>query len=317
MKINIKLLKSKPYIHIGLKYVMLAILMFSTNFIASQNQQFELKISNDKIVLLDRYYTSGIHVTYKEQLDHDFLFFKHHKNNLQLNVTLGNETYTPSNLTSFNSQNFDRPYAGWLFLNFEIGNVRHQSAFFISLESGITGKQSLAGKIQTKFHELLNIESMPTWVDEIAFKWLYNIKIRQVHELLLNKNNSVQNQFSASLGNKDVFVANDIHYFVGKFNNFQNSSRLNQVTTKASSEVYGFFSAGYKYVFLNSLIQGSPFSNKDPFTTVVANHVFNLSSGFVVKIKSNFFKLELNYNTKETPLSLSHYYGALTFGVGF
>lgn len=300
-----------------LNYAVLVILVFSTNFIASQNQQLELKISNDKLVLLDRYYTSGIHLTYREQLHHDFLFFKHLKNKLQINITLGNETYTPSNLTSFNNQNFDRPYAGWFFLNFEIGNVKHQSAFFGSLDLGITGKQSLAGKIQTTFHDLLNIESMPTWVDEIAFKGLYNIKIRQVHEFLLNKNNSIQNQFSASLGNKDVFAANDIKYFVGKFNNFKNSSRINQITTKASNEVYVFFSAGYKYVFLNSLIQGSPFSNKDPFTTVAANHVFNLSSGFVVKIKSNFFELVFNYNTKETPLSLSHYYGALTYGVSF
>lgn len=317
MKIKISLQKNNCYKHGYMKYVMLIIFLLHVNLLVSQSQQLELKISNDKIVFIDRYYTNGIHLTYRKQLEQDFLFSKQDHNNLQLNVTLGNETYTPKNLTSFNNQDFDRPYAGWLFFNIEIGNIKQKSAFYVSIDTGITGKESLAGHLQTKFHELLKIESMPTWVDQIAFKWLFNAKILQVQEFNINKNNSVQNHFKASLGNKDTFVTNDVYYFIGKFNNFQDSSRIDQISSKASAEVYGYVAAGYKYLILNSLIQGSPFTNNDSFTAIATNHVFNISSGFVVNIKSNIFKLVYNYNTKETPLSRSHSYGALTYGFSF
>ena len=299
------------------KVLIVLIAMLCFNFLESQNQQLELKISNDKIVFLDRYYTNGIHLTYRRKIEKALVFSKRDNNELLLNVTLGNETYTPKNLTSFNNRDFDRPYAGWLFFNFEIGRIKHKSALFIALESGITGEESLAGKLQTRFHELLRIESMPTWADEIAFNWLFNLKLNQIQEFKINKSSSLQNRIGASLGSKDTFIKNEVYYFIGKFNDFKNSSRINQITSKTSNEFYGFASVGYKYVLLNSLIQGSPFSNNDPFTTLATSHILNFKSGIVLKFKKNIFAFNYNYNTKETPLSVSHSYGSLTYAFSF
>ena len=67
----------------------------------SQNQQLEMKISNDKFVFDDKYYTSGIHITYRKDLENNFVFSKEDENRLQLNITAGNETYTPSDLFFF------------------------------------------------------------------------------------------------------------------------------------------------------------------------------------------------------------------------
>lgn len=288
--------------------------MFVSGFVWSQNQELELTISNDKFALIDRYYTSGLHLTFRKGLSENFLFSKTQNNKLQLNITVGNETYTPENLTSFDNRNFDRPYAGWFFGKIELGKIKEKSAIFLALESGVTGEESLSGKLQIALHEFLNIDSRPTWADEIAYKWLFNFKTSLVNDFNINKKNAFQNRVNASFGSKDIFVGNDVYYFFGNFNNLQNSSRLNLVDSKRTKEFFGFISAGYKYVLLNTLIQGSPFNSRDPFTAIATNHLFKLSTGGVLKTKKNIFKVGFYYNTRETPLSKYHIYGALTFG---
>lgn len=298
------------------KPIIVFVILFA-NVLVSQNNQLELTISNDKFVLTDRYYTSGLHFTYRKNLQTSLLFTKKDDNKLQLNIALGNETYTPENLTSFSTRDFDRPYAGWLFGKMEIGKIKQQTALFFAVELGITGEESLAGKLQIALHEFLNIDIRPTWADEIAFKWLFNIKSSYVNSFRLNTKTSIQNHLKGSLGTKDSYISNDISYFFGRFNNFQNSSRINLVDVNRKKEFFGFISAGYKYVALNALIQGSKFNNKDPFTSIATKHIFQLSAGSVLRTNKHLFKLGYYYNTKETPLSSSHIYGALTYGKVF
>lgn len=298
------------------RIIVFAVCVLGFQSLESQNQQIDLKINNDKFVLQDRYYTSGLHFSYRKILENNFLFKQQEHQKLQFNITLGNETYTPSNLFSFNVNDFDRPYAGWLFLAAELAKIKSKSALFLSVESGVTGEASLSGKLQNAFHELLNIE-IPTWQDEIAFKWLLNLKLKQVYDFPLGKNVSIQNHTAFSLGSKDVYAKNDVFLFFGKFSKLQNSYRLNALDSASSKEFFCFVGGGYKYVALNTLIQGSPFNDKDPFTTIAEPHVFSLQAGSVLRTKKHLFKLEFNYNTKETPLSESHIYGALTFGFIF
>jgi len=190
------------------------------------NQQIQVRVDNDKLVLVDRYYTSGIFIDYKKSIENNFLFKKDSTNKIQVTYAVGNEIYTPKNLSSFNPSDFDRPFAGWFFGKFEIGKITNKSANFLSFETGITGKEALSGDLQVWFHEVLGIENFTSWAEEIEFKWLFNIKYKYIHNWDLNKNNSFQYELAPSLGTKDIFLENSIHYFFGKFNELKNSSRL-------------------------------------------------------------------------------------------
>ncbi|GGD13747.1 lipid A-modifier LpxR family protein [Hyunsoonleella pacifica] len=289
--------------------------LLGCNVIVSQDQQIEIRISNDKFVFQDKYYTNGLHITYRKNVNSNILFKKTKNEKLQTNISIGNETYTPSNLFSFDTNDFDRPYAGWLFGSLELGKIKSNSALFLALESGITGEASLAGKLQNAFHGLLNIEK-PTWEDEIAFKWLFNFKIKKIYNFQISKNLDIQNRASLSLGSKDTYLQNNVFLFFGKFNDFQNSYRIQALDATFKKEFFGFIGGGYKYVALNTLIQGSPFRNNDPFTSIAENHVFNMVVGSALKIRNQVYKIEFNYNSKETPLSKSHIYGMLVFGFG-
>lgn len=293
------------------------ILFCSSMLFAQQiDKQLEISLANDKLFFLDRYYTNGLFVTYKQDLENSFILNKTSENKLQLNLTIGNETYTPKNLSSFNTDDFDRPFAGWLFGKMEVASVQETNAFFLAFETGITGEESLSGKLQTAIHNFFNIDN-PTWAEEIAFKWLVNIKANYFATVLENESNSMLWSIGSSLGSKDIFGKSSIHYYFGKFNKLQNSSRLGFIDTTKTNEFYGTLSLGYKYVVHNTLIQGSIFEEDILFTTNITNHVLDFSIGCTFKSKTNTFKLLGIFNTKETPLSTSHLYGILTYSKDF
>lgn len=301
------------------KLSILFLVLLYSNHLYSQNinEQLEVKIDNDKFVLIDRYYTSGIFVTYKKDLKKNFLFTKNSDNKIQLNFTLGNEVYTPKDLSSFDVNDFDRPFAGWLFGKVEIGKIKQRSASFVTLETGITGKESLSGKLQVWFHDVLGLDNFTSWTDEIKFKWLFNVKFRYLYNWRINDNTAFQYEILPALGTKDIFLENNIYYFFGKFNELKNSSIINVIDTSNTNEFFGLITIGYKYVAHNTLIEGSIFKNDELFTTKALNHIINLKFGGVYKNKKHTFKLIFSLNSKETPLSISHSFGTFSYSKDF
>ncbi|RZN82391.1 MAG: DUF2219 family protein [Winogradskyella sp.] len=285
-------------------------------FAQNNNEQLELKIENDKLVLVDRYYTSGLFLTYRKDLKNNFILKKAESNKLQLNITLGNETYTPTNLRSIDPRDFDRPYAGWFFVKAEIGKIKVNSAFFIALETGITGEEALSGKIQTWAHEFFNID-VPTWTQEIESKFLINLKARYIWNIPFSKRQAFKYVIEPSLGTKDIYLSNNIEYAFGKLNTFNSSSRNNFIDSTNTNEFFGLISLGHRYVLHNTLIQGSLDYNDKTFTTNHEPHIFELKIGGTLKFKKNTLKLIYNFNTKETPLSSSHSFGTLSFSRNF
>ena len=282
----------------------------------NNNEQLELIIENDKLVSIDKYYTSGLFLTYKRDLNNSFILKKTEANKLQLNIALGNQTYTPTDLTSRDTRDFDRPYAGWLFAKAEVGRIKDNSALFIGIEAGITGEESLSGKLQTWVHETFNIDS-PTWTQEIAYKFLVNLKARYIKNVIIGKSQGLKFVVEPSLGTKDIFVENTLGYAFGHFNAFKQSSRNGFVDKTITNEFFGFVNIGHKYVIHNTLIQGSLSYDDVLFTTNREAHVFKFKIGSVLKFKRNTFKFIYNFNTKETPKSSSHSYGTLSFSTIF
>ncbi len=296
---------------------LLLLLFFSVSRAQNAHEQIEIKIENDKFVLKDKYYTNGLFLSYKKDLKANFLFNKSPENKLQLNIILGNETYTPENLSSTNVNTFDRPFAGWLFGAMEIGKIKETSAFFVTIEMGITGKESQSGNLQTWFHDFLGIDSSPTWVEEIAFKWLFNTKATYFYNWQINKSNALLYRVTPALGTKDIFIENNIQYFFGKFNALKNTSRIGAINTINSNEFFGYLSLGYKYVIHNTLIEGSLFKDETLFTTTIKNNVFKIELGSVLNVNKNTFKLVYSFNSKEATLSTYHDYGSFSYARRF
>lgn len=297
---------------------LLFLVLFGISLFAQKiDQQITFKIDNDQFVNTDRYYTSGIFFSYKKDLKDNFIFKKEEVSKTMLNFTVGNEIYTPTNLNSFDVTEFDRPYAGWLFGRLETGKIKKNSASFIAFETGITGKESLSGGLQVWLHDFLGFDDLLTWTDQIALKWLFNLQYRHLHGWELNKYSNIYMEVNPSIGTKDIFLENTIHYFFGRFNELKNSSRLGLIDATSTNEFYGLVSLGHRYVAHNTLIQGSLFEDDILFTTNIARHLLKFRFGGVYKNKRNTFKLIYNFNSKETPRSKSHGFGTFIYSRDF
>jgi len=299
------------------KILLLLFFLASVGHAQDIDEQLQVQLSNDKLADDDKYFTNGLYFDYRRNLTKDFIITKTSENKIQLNVGLGNEIYSPTSVSSVSTDAFDRPFAGWLFGKIEVGSIKEKSAFYLAFETGITGEESLAGDFQVGLHDFFGIDSRPTWLEQIEFKWLFNFKTTHVFNWNLNQSNAIQYRISPSLGTKDIYLENDFAYFFGKLNPFQNSSRTGIVDTSSAKEFYGYVSAGYKYVVHNTLIQGSIFTDDVLFTTDSTNHIFKTEIGAVLQSKRNTFKIIYNFNTKETPLSTSHIYGSLVYARSF
>ncbi|WP_346880851.1 lipid A-modifier LpxR family protein [uncultured Algibacter sp.] len=301
------------------KYIILFLYLLNALCLFSQEnrQQLEFKVENDKLVMLDKYYTSGFFLTYRRKLQNDFVFKKTAENALQLNIVLGNETYTPTNLSSTNTADFDRPYAGWFYLKSELVKANKNSVLSLGVETGITGKEALSGEIQVRTHKFLGVGDNPTWEQEIPFKFLINLKGKYIYSKQLGKLHAFQYELQPTLGTKDIFVKNEIGYYFGRFNDLRTSTRVSSVDTALVNEFFAFISMGYKYVAHNTLIQGGLSYNETTFTTHREPNVLMFKIGGVLKIKRNTIKFIYNHNTRETPTSKNHAYGSLAFGRNF
>lgn len=79
-------------------------------------------------------------------------------------VTLGQNIYTPENLSTTTLIEEDRPYAGWLYLGFGlVGNQGNHRYDKIELEIGMVGPASGAEDIQTSWHRRFGFQRPNGW----------------------------------------------------------------------------------------------------------------------------------------------------------
>jgi lipid A 3-O-deacylase len=137
---------------------------------------------NDLMVNTDRHYTQGIK-----------LFYFHADNDLpwgssnltrwipqvaftsvvsRFGYTIGQNIYTPANITNRFFERRDRPYAGWLYIGFALqrrgwsfGNKLTQEEF--GVDAGVIGEWSLAEEAQTWVHEIRGIDTPEGWHHEL------------------------------------------------------------------------------------------------------------------------------------------------------
>ena len=268
--------------------------------IDGQLQAITIQHDNDFLLLIDRYYTAGSFITYSKQLQEDFIFKATNDNPVQLDITLGQETYTPRELFEFDFDLLERPYAGYLFLNGSLSKGTKSQLFKIDAELGLAGEQSLAGQAQIAYHRLIDA-FIPVWSGEIGNSVHINSYGTYVKDFVIPNSNFFKNftlQSTAALGTRRVFARQEGVLYIGKRDEVGRSSAFNRLSRR--SEFYGFGGVGLEYVFLNALIQGHPWGDNSPFTLPIVKTIFAAKLGMVYRNNRNVFKMVYNFRTKET-----------------
>lgn len=282
---------------------------------AVYTRQLELSHDNDFILLTDRYYSSGLFLTYRTLLKKGASDKRDH----QLNFKLGQEVYTPSQTQSTDTNIFDRPYAGFSGLRTTWSSAKKNSLYNTTVLLGIAGLNSGAGGFQRWFHRVVAISDSPLWIGELNDSFHFNLNFRYVKEWVIAANPfGVRLAFDpeVALGTRDIFFEPRLGLHFGRRNDVSQSIAYNRLGSNAR-EIYFSLNAGYRFVLHNGLIEGNLLGDTSPLLKDPENSVLSFGFNFNHRFDRNDFKIGVHYNSPETPEARSHKFLSLGYGYAF
>jgi len=164
-----------------------------------QSQYITLQFDNDMFGGTDRHFTNGMRAAWLSQEGGaprfirdaaSFVPFFKATRRMRMSFSVGQNIYTPEDISLTDPPRDDRPYAGWLFAG--IGLVAENGSVLdkLELDIGVVGPYSLANEVQTKWHKLIGITEPRGWNTQLKTEpgatLFYERSFRQFHELPLH-----------------------------------------------------------------------------------------------------------------------------------
>ena len=226
-------------------------------------------------------------------------------------VSIGQNIYTPEDISDPELITDDRPYAGWLYLGFGLvanqGSKRYDK---LELEIGMIGPYSFAEEVQTFWHSLFDLKVPEGWDNQLDSEpgaVLYYEQARRFgrKKLLFGLESDVIPHVGGSLGNVFTHVAAGFTLRLGSnlVDDFGPPRirpslpgggyfRLNK-----SFNFYIFSGVEGRAVLRNIFLDGNTFSNSHSVDKML--FVGDLQVGLAVQLNRFRFTYTQIYRTKE------------------
>ena len=279
----------------------------------TRNHQIELRHDNDFLQFTDKYYTTGNFISYRWLL-------KNKKYKKQNSIFLSQEIYTPSLIEETDISKFDRPYGGFLAINFEHTITGKDWIFDFIYSFGVTGEISGGEWLQNLFHSTAATDSrIASWVGQIENNFTNNCYFKYLKEWELHTdpfNVYFAIAPSAAVGIKEVYFQNDILFFIGKRNSMQLTSAYHQLGV-LKNEFFLGINAGYRYVAHNTMLEGNLIGDNSIFLVDALNHLLFMSTDIHLRRGRSDIKLSYKFMSAETKTTESHLYVSLSLARNF
>jgi lipid A 3-O-deacylase len=149
---------------------------------------FTLYFENDYFGGQDQHYTNGVKLSWLSgdlsdwgqtgwrQRFADRLPFVNRTDGLkQLGFALGQNIYTPQDISRVPPDATDRPYAGWSYAEFSFISKTQSVMDTLSIQAGMVGRASQADEVQRAVHEWINSERPLGWDYQLQNEFGLNV----------------------------------------------------------------------------------------------------------------------------------------------
>ena len=302
------------------------------SFYSNSQEKFSNEISfitdNDLYIstVRDRYYTSGIFLSFRQ--------LKDNKNNAFVKKIyewkIGQEMYTPYKSTVVSINKHDRPFAGYLYGGFSINRFAKTHIFNTSIQLGVIGPNSYAEELQEFIHDIYGFKKAIGWEHQIKSAFALNFNAEYLKPLLNAENNHFDITWFNSLNFGTVYTnaASGFYSRIGfiklqnqtntiAFNSNLNNNKTNSYRVKES---FLYFKTMLRYALYDATLQGSFLNKKSPVTKELVPLVFDLELGLKFTINQFSFGYIFNYNTsksKELRYNYGNKYGSIAINYLF
>ena len=298
------------------------------------DRELLLSYDNDLFFLTDQYYSSGANITYSRIIKETSDFYqkfrskKSDSSKLITRYNYGHQVITSSNIQNRDVEDFDRPYAGWHYLDFSLLNFPRQNVMnSYVVEIGLVGEKSGIGNFHEWWHGTFNILAPRGWDYEIANEPVINLRYNRVKNWRIGNGFDVVTDTGLKIGNGQNRIAQDITLRAGQINDVSNSGFTNsRMSTKLpdvdanireKEEFIFFYGYSAEYVFSNIFIEGSLFNDESPHVEELEPLVFRNKIGIIYSNYYTSFSIIYHQISKEAVGSATHRYISVSLGFRF
>jgi hypothetical protein len=289
--------------------------LVSNNSEINYRYQIELRHDNDFIVLTDRYYSFGLFLTFRQRLQTGIFG----SDREQIQLSLSEEAFTPSNTKTDEIPEMDRPYAGFLGLKSGWSIATNNDLIELALLFGIAGKNSGAGAFQRWYHNAVVISDPQTWVDELDNSLHVNLYGSYTYEWQLTDNPfsvHIAARPQIAFGSRDIFFHPELVAYFGRKSPIDSGISYNRIGSR-EREIFFSIRTGYRLVGSNGLLEGNLFGDNSVFLTESKSGVFHLGFDLQHRFETSDYRLGYRFNSAENSFSESHQYIILSYAKGF
>lgn len=284
-----------------------------------QNKKLEASVFCDNDYLVpnlksDRNYTYGLfaQINYLPKNPTLFIFSKNAETYLHT-YGVGLMGYTPN----YEAENFDplstkdRPFAGWLYIEYKQQYLFERSFFNIGLKVGTMGENAHAGEVQNNYHNLVGFDYVEGWETQVPNFIGVNLEGNYQNKLFDNALGFLYFKTNASLGTVKTNFDNRLGLAFGKNPTLFGFTRLHNEENK--NAFFAQIDGGFNYTFHDATLEGNPFSNKAFLNDKEFNNSTFIASLSVRWLTNNWAVVYSGtYETETVENADSHRFGRLS-----
>ena len=274
-------------------FLKLIVLFISFNFCYSQNQ-INLDVDNDLYFdSRDMYYSSGIFISFSSLKNIENKKHFHH-------FKIGQLIYTPSSRYELNTQLYDYPYSGYLFLELsKQKQISKNSSLTLGGNIGITGDASLAKGMQNLYHDLILDLPHLAWKSQMPQEFQINLVANYFKGFKIENNVNITTQLYSKIGTYQIMTGINFGLLVGELNwvGFNNNI-INNFNNKLSF----YLGTHQEYYFHDYKLEGSLFNENAPLTMTSNKYRNTLEIGFKKKFRNLQVLTTFNSMSKDTEM---------------
>lgn len=303
-----------------MKYILLFYFCFVSLGIFSQkkfSKEISLVTDNDLYTSTDRdrYYTSGIFLTYRHLTKND-------NENLEKRIfewQIGHQMYTPFKPIVQIINQHDRPFAAYLYGSFSVKRIYKKNKILnTSLQIGVLGPNAKGDELQNAIHKLYGYREVTGWKYQIKNAIGLNFGAEYMHFLARNTTGTLDASWinSANAGTIHTNLSTGFSVRLSfiplqkMINSIAFNTNLNDASTTSKREIESFFylKPMLRYTLYDATIQGSFLNTSSLVTKELIPLVFDVEMGFKFTANRFNFGYIFNYNTSKSK-DLRYTYG--------
>jgi hypothetical protein len=296
-----------------------------------QNRFFYFIFDNDATFKTDYYYTQGIGVVHYNPVFRKSpvtkLLFTPNSNQAEkfFGLAYTYDAFTPTNIRDPQLRLGDRPYASYMYVSQLAGstNKNKQQRFTSSLDLGLIGPATGAGKFQRKAHEWLHHGLPQGWKYQIKTDLILNYNVQYQQGLLRTKPVELIGEAGARLGTLYTQAALGAMVRFGWMNTYFEDLGISNRNGREKGSLRKFQFYGYGrsrgiLVGYNATMQGGIFNQHNIYTlpaSSIKRTVLESQTGLVMLIKGLRLESAVTFISPEFTSSRPHKW--MHFNVGF